>query len=108
MRRVVATAIVVTTSFIVSASDAGGPLPPIDTRCAADADCGVTFLSLDPGPYQCCTACGTSTAGNKSWVTSVDAACRVVIARERCPVLACPSGPRLTTCDRGMCKLVTH
>ena len=83
-------------------------IPAVDARCASDADCGVTFLTLAPGPYQCCVGCGTSTAGNKSWVASVEAACKTFVAEEhrQCPALACPSGPLRSVCNHGACKLV--
>ena len=95
--------------LVVSVSSASAPLPPVDAKCAADAECGVTFLSLDPGPYQCCIGCGTSTTGNKAWVSSVQAVCRATVMAEhrQCPALACPSGPMRSKCDHGTCKLVT-
>lgn len=106
MRRVFVTAAVAIATFVASITSAGGPLPPVDARCTADADCGVTFLSLAPGQYQCCVMCGTSTAGNKAWVAGVEAACKALVVPERrCPALACPSGPRRATCDHGTCKL---
>jgi hypothetical protein len=85
-------------------------LPPVDARCSRDADCAVSFLTLTPGPYQCCIGCGTSTAGNKAWVAGVETACRAYVASEhvQCPPLACPSGPMHSTCDHGTCKLAMH
>jgi len=32
-------------------------LPPVDTKCTRDSDCGVVLLYLD-GPDQCCSGCG--------------------------------------------------
>ena len=31
---------------------AAAPIRAVDARCAKDADCGVSFLTLAPGPYQ--------------------------------------------------------
>jgi hypothetical protein len=105
MRRLIALGVM---AFVLVA--AAAPIPPVDARCSRDSDCGVSFLTLAPGPFQCCIGCGTSTAGNTAWVASLEATCRAYVASEhvQCPSLACPSGPLHSTCDHGTCKLVTH
>ena len=95
------------TAFVLVA--AAAPVPPVDARCASDADCGVTFRTLAPGPTQCCWGCPT-TAGSKTWVARVEATCRAYEASEHpaCPPLACPQGQTRTTCDHGTCKLAGY
>lgn len=108
MRRLVALSFMALLGVVLLG--AAAPIPPVDARCSRDADCGVSFLTLAPGPYQCCVGCGTSTAGTTAWVASVETTCKAYVASEhvQCPALACPSGPLRSTCDHGTCKLAMH
>jgi hypothetical protein len=82
-------------------------LPPIDARCTKDTDCATTQLVLQSGASQCCTGCGTSTAGTVTWVSDVKRVCAALLERERkmCPMLRCAGGLLLAECKQGTCVL---
>jgi hypothetical protein len=60
-------------------------------------------LNLE-GDLQCCTGCGTSTAGTKAWVAKVNEACSAP-PHKACPALACVGGPLKAECKAGSCTL---
>jgi hypothetical protein len=60
-------------------------------------------LNLE-GDLQCCTGCGTSTAGTKAWVASVKEACAQP-PHKMCPALACVGGLLKAECKAGTCTL---
>jgi hypothetical protein len=78
----------------------------VDAHCTADADCATTQLALE-GDLQCCTGCGTSTAGTTSWVASVKQACNQMVSEKHksCPALACVGGLLNAECKAGTCTL---
>ena len=78
-------------------------LPPVGAHCKADADCATVQLNLE-GDLQCCTGCGTSTAGTKAWVASVKDACAQP-PHKSCPALACVGGLLKAECKAGTCAL---
>jgi hypothetical protein len=85
----------------------GATLPPLDTRCSTDADCGTVPFALSPGNDQCCYQCGQSTAGNKKWIADVNRACDAYLkaSNKSCARLACVSGITATQCKAGTCVL---
>ena len=90
-----------------SASATSG-LPALDAHCSVDADCGATTLVLEDTATQCCTGCGTSTAGTTQWVASVAQACQQLLRTKHkmCPMLRCVGGITRTACRAGTCVLV--
>jgi len=81
-------------------------LPALDTHCSVDADCAATPVEIS-GPSTCCVGCGTSTAGNKAWVSQMNATCPVWLkAMSRtCPAVACVGGRTATECKSAKCVL---
>lgn len=85
------------------APQARGLLPPLETDCAADADCELGWTHEIDG--KCCDGTCSPAAATRAWVSKVAAICRGAGYSERCPDKKCHTPPAVV-CRAKRCVLI--